>query len=182
VFRNCRFLGWQDTVFINRGRQYFEGCYICGHVDFIFGGATAYFEKCHIHCLGNGYITAASTPDNQQFGFVFSNCRITAAPSIKTYLGRPWRDFSCVTFLNTEMPDAVSPEGWQNWNLPAREKTSRYSEFGSSGAGGSIQGRVKWSRQLTREQAAQLSAPRVLGGTDGWNPLKTPVRMNQSAR
>src|SRR4029079_3471332 len=107
VFRNCRFLGWQDAIFANRGRQYFEGCYIAGHVDFIFGGATVFFERCHIHCLGAGYITAASTQDYQPYGFVFSHCRITAAsPEVKTYLGRPWRDYSSVTFLNTEMSEA----------------------------------------------------------------------------
>src|SRR5258705_424606 len=95
VFRNCRFLGWQDTILIDRGRQYFENCYITGHVDFIFGGATAFFENCHIHCRGNGYITAASTPDNQPFGFVFSHCRITGdAPELKTNIGRPWRAYS----------------------------------------------------------------------------------------
>ncbi|HYX43004.1 MAG TPA: pectinesterase family protein, partial [Pyrinomonadaceae bacterium] len=59
VFRNCRFLGWQDTILLNRGRQYFADCYITGHVDFIFGGATAFFDHCHIHCLRDGYITAA---------------------------------------------------------------------------------------------------------------------------
>src|SRR3989475_6521436 len=85
VFRHCRFLGWQDTVLLNRGRQYFEDCYIAGHVDFIFGAATAFFESCHIHCLQDGYITAASTPDNEQFGFVFSHCKITgASAAVKT--------------------------------------------------------------------------------------------------
>ena len=77
IFRNCRFLGWQDTILLNRGRQYFENCTIAGHVDFIFGAATAWFEKCQIHCLRNGYITAASTPADQPFGFVFSHCNIT---------------------------------------------------------------------------------------------------------
>src|SRR5215211_7939627 len=67
VFRNCRFLGWQDTVFINRGRHYFENCYVAGHVDFIFGAATAFFERCHIHSLRDGYLTAASTPDDQRY-------------------------------------------------------------------------------------------------------------------
>ena len=57
MFHNCRFLGWQDTILLNRGRQYFENCYIAGHVDFIFGAAAAWFEKCHIQCLGDGYIT-----------------------------------------------------------------------------------------------------------------------------
>ncbi len=88
VFRNCQFLGWQDTILLNRGRQYFKNCYIAGHVDFIFGAATAWFEKCHIHCLGDGYITAASTPADQPFGFVFSNCKITGdKPETRTFLG-----------------------------------------------------------------------------------------------
>jgi pectinesterase len=99
VFRNCRFLGWQDTVFLNRGRQYFEDCYIQGHVDFIFGAATAFFERCHIHCLRNGYIAAASTYDYYPYGFVFSNCKITGEPDVKTYLGRPWRDFANTIYL-----------------------------------------------------------------------------------
>ena len=93
VFRRSRFLGWQDTIFLNRGRQYFEDCYVAGHVDFIFGGATAYFERCHLHSLRNGYITAASTPPEQRHGFVFVNGRITGEPDVRTYLGRPWRDF-----------------------------------------------------------------------------------------
>ena len=102
VFRNCRFLGWQDTLFLNRGRQYFEDCYIQGHVDFIFGAATAFFERCHIHCLRNGYIAAASTYDYYPYGFVFSNCKITGEPDVKTYLGRPWRDFANTIYLDTE--------------------------------------------------------------------------------
>ena len=113
VFRNCQFLGWQDTIFLNRGRQYFEDCYIAGHLDFIFGGATAFFEGCRIHCLGSGCITAASTQDYQPYGFVFSHCKITAAPEAKTYLGRPWRDYSSAIFLNTEMSEAVRPAGWR---------------------------------------------------------------------
>jgi pectinesterase len=173
IFRNCRFLGWQDTIFLNRGRHYFENCYIEGHVDFIFGAATAFFERCHIHCLRNGYITAASTYDNQRFGFVFSNCRITgASPEVKTYLGRPWRDYAAVTFLNTEMSDVVRPVGWHNWDLPAREKTSRYAEFNSTGTGAQLQTRVPWAKQLSRSAAKQITARKVLSGTDGWNPVK----------
>jgi pectinesterase len=171
VFRHCRFLGWQDTIFLNRGRQYFEDCYIAGHVDFIFGAATAFFERCQIHCLRDGYITAASTYDYDAYGFVFSNCKITGEPGVKTYLGRPWRDFSNVIFLNTEMSDVVRSEGWQNWNLPAREKTARYAEFNSSGAGANPKLRVPWSRQLTKAQAKAITLKKVLGGRDGWNPL-----------
>ena len=120
IFRNCRFLGWQDTILVNAGRQYFADCYIAGHVDFIFGAATCYFERCHIHCLSAGYVTAASTPEDHPFGYVFSHCKITAEPGVKkVYLGRPWRPFASVTFLNTEMSDAILPAGWDNWRDPA---------------------------------------------------------------
>lgn len=177
VFRNCRFLGWQDTILLNRGRQYFENCYITGHVDFIFGAATAYFERCHIHCLKDGYITAASTPDNQPFGFVFSHCKITGeSTEVKTYLGRPWREFSAVTFLDTEMSEVVRPEGWHNWNFPDREKTVRYAEFESRGPGANMRARVKWARQLAKAEARAFTLEKILGGTDGWNPLTGKMR------
>ena len=177
VFRNCRFLGWQDTIFLNRGRHYFIGCYIAGHVDFIFGGATAFFERCHIHCLKDGYITAASTPDYQPFGFVFSHCKITGdAPAVKTYLGRPWRAFSSVMYLNTSMSEVVRPEGWHNWNFPEREKTARYAEFNSTGMGAHTRRRVPWARQLTSAEARTVTPEKVLGGTDGWNPRTGQMR------
>jgi pectinesterase len=170
VFRNCRFLGWQDTILADRGRHYFENCYIAGHVDFIFGGATAFFEACHIHCLRDGYITAASTPADQPFGFVFSNCKITGeSSSVKTYLGRPWRSFAGVIFLNTEMSSVVRPEGWNNWNQPDREKTARYAEFKSRGAGANPKARVTWARQLSKGEAKAITLKKVLGGADGWN-------------
>ncbi|MBN1359964.1 MAG: hypothetical protein JW993_05200 [Sedimentisphaerales bacterium] len=173
VFRHRRFLGWQDTILANRGRHYFKDCYIAGGVDFIFGGATALFDDCHIHCLRSGYITAASTPDNEPFGFVFRNCRITGeSPDIRTFLGRPWRDFASVTFLNTEMSEVVRPEGWNNWSRPEREKTSRYAEYNSRGSGANPQARVPWSRQLSPEQAEAITAVKVLGGRDGWNPTE----------
>jgi pectinesterase len=171
VFRNCRFLGWQDTILANRGRHYFENCYIAGHTDFIFGAATAFFEKCHIHCLRKGYVTAASTPDSQPFGFVFSNCKITGeTPEVKTFLGRPWRNYASAIFLNTEMSEVVRPEGWNNWGRPVAEKTSRYAEFNSSGPGANTAARVPWARQLTKTEAEAITLQKVLGGSDGWNP------------
>lgn len=174
VFRRCRFLGWQDTILANRGRHYFEDCYIAGHVDFIFGAATAFFEKCHIHCLRDGYITAASTPQNQPFGFVFSKCRITGETNtVRTYLGRPWRNYASTIFLNTDMTEVVRPEGWHNWKKPEAEKTARYAEFNSRGAGANPQARVPWARQLTRAEAAAITPAAVLGGGDGWNPAPT---------
>ena len=181
VFRNCRFLGWQDTMLLNHGRQYFEGCYIAGHVDFIFGGATAFFERCHLHCLQDGYITAASTPFEQPFGFVFSNCKITGASAdVKTYLGRPWRPYASVLFLDTSMSEVVRTAGWHNWNFPEREKTVRYAEFNSTGPGANPGRRVAWAHPLTKNEAKRITLEKVLGGPDGWDPgtgkIQKPVR------
>jgi pectinesterase len=170
AFRRSRFLGWQDTIFLNRGRQYFEDCYIAGHVDFIFGGATAYFDRCRLHCLRNGYITAASTPREQRYGFVFANGEITGEAGVRTYLGRPWRDFGAVAFINMKMSDVVRPEGWHNWDRPEREKTARYEEFGSTGTGGASRGRVSWARPLTPADVQAISARSVLRGSDDWDP------------
>jgi pectinesterase len=171
AFRNCRFLGWQDTIFLNRGRQYFENCYIAGHVDFIFGAATAFFERCHIQCLGDGYITAASTPYDQSFGFVFANCKITGDhPETKSFLGRPWRIYASTIFLNTEMSEVVRSEGWNDWKKPEAHTTARYAEFNSSGTGGKTEARVPWAKQLSEAEAKTITPRKVLSGADGWNP------------
>lgn len=172
VFRHCRFLGWQDTILLNRGRQYFEDCYIEGHVDFIFGAATAWFSRCELHALASGYLTAASTPETSAHGFVFADGRITAADGVKTYLGRPWRPFARVVFLRTDMSAAVRPEGWHNWNKPDAEKTTFYAEFTSTGPGATPAARVPWSHQLTAAEAAAYTIPAILGGTDHWAPAK----------
>jgi pectinesterase len=176
VFRNCRFLGWQDTILLNRGRHYFEDSLITGHVDFIFGAATAFFERCHIHAWRNGYITAASTPGEQRYGFVFSGGKITGeSADVRTYLGRPWRDFAQVTFLNTEMSEVVRPVGWNNWDRPEREKTSRFSEFGSTGPGAKASDRAPWAKPFSAGDAAGTSVTAVLGGPDRWDPRRIPA-------
>lgn len=168
AFRNCRFLGHQDTILLNRGRQYFEGCTIIGTVDFIFGGATAWFERCTLNCLRDGYITAASTPAEVPFGFVFSNCTITAAsPGIKVYLGRPWRPFASTTFINTRMDDCIRPEGWHNWGNPDREKTARYSEINTTGPGANPAKRVPWALKTEGVKAEDISLEKVLSA---WTP------------
>jgi pectinesterase len=172
-FRNCRFLGWQDTVLANRGRHYFEECYIAGACDFIFGAATAYFQNCRIHCLAGNYITAASTPREQPYGFVFSHCKVTAENTgFKTYLGRPWRAHASVVFLDTELPAQIHAGGWDNWRDPAREKTARFAEFNSTGPGANPAGRVKWSKPLSDKEAGAITPESVLRGNDGWSPAR----------
>lgn len=78
VFRRVRLLGDQDTLYTGQGRQYYDNCYIEGDVDYIFGPATALFDRCELHNKrSRGYITAASTPEGARFGYVFLNCGIT---------------------------------------------------------------------------------------------------------
>jgi pectinesterase len=170
TFRNCRFLGWQDTILLNRGRQFFENCYIAGHTDFIFGAATAWFENCEIHALRDGYLTAASTPEDEPFGFVFSNCKITGEPGVKTFLGRPWRIHASTIFLNCEMSDVVRLEGWNDWKKPEAHATMRYAEFNSTGDGASLTNRPDWVKQLKKSEAQKITVESVLGGADNWNP------------
>ena len=178
VFRNCRFIGWQDTMLLNRGRQYIEDSLIAGDVDFIFGGATAWFERCQILCRRDGYVTAASTPTEAPHGFVFANSSITGAPDVRTYLGRPWRDYAQVTFLTTSMTDVVRPVGWHNWDQPTREQTARYREYASTGEGGATTGRARWARQLSSDEARAITVTSVLGGADAWDPQRVPAHLS----
>jgi len=166
TFTNCRILGNQDTIYLagEGARQYFKDCYIEGTTDFIFGQATAVFEDCEIHSKENSYLTAASTPENQSFGFVFKDCKLTAASDVtKVYLGRPWRKYAKVVYLNCWLGDHIRPKGWDNWSDPANEKTAFYAEYNSGGPGAAPQKRVDWSHQLTKQQAKKYSLQNIFG-------------------
>jgi len=180
VFRGCRFVGLSDAVFLNRGRQYFENCFITGAGDFIFGGATAWFENCGINCAASGHITAASTPKESAHGFVFDHCRVTGAkPGVKTYLGRPWRQYASVVFMNSELAACVAPEGWYKWHVDNPAATVRYAEQGNTGPGAALDKRVSWSRSLTPAEAAALTIPAILAGADNWNPAANQSRISE---
>lgn len=162
---NCNFLGNQDTLYLSgkEAKQYFKDCYIEGTTDFIFGGATALFENCTIHSIKSSYITAASTPEDTPFGFVFKNCKLTANPEAKeVYLGRPWRIFAKTVFMNCEMGAQIKPEGWENWSKPEAEKNAFYAEYNCSGEGFQPSKRVKWSHQLSKKDAAQYTIENIL--------------------
>ena len=168
-FRNCRFLGNQDTQYLagEGNRLYFQNSYIEGTTDFIFGGATAWFEACEIHCKRDSYITAASTPQNITYGFVFDKCKITAAGDVTSvYLGRPWRPFAMTVFMNCELPEEIHPAGWENWRNPENEKTARYAEYNNRGEGGSTTGRVKWAKVLNKKEAKKITRANVLKDFD----------------
>ncbi|MCB0639875.1 MAG: pectin esterase [Lewinella sp.] len=165
VFLSCRILGHQDTLYVDgaHARQYFRDCYIEGTTDFIFGAATVLFERCTIHSKANSFVTAASTPEGQPYGFVFLACRLTADEGVDAvYLGRPWRSYARTAFLRCELGAHIRPAGWDNWSTPAREQTTFYAEYENYGPGAQPQGRVPWSHQLSRRQARRYRTEKVL--------------------
>ena len=174
IFNNVRLTGWQDTLQADGGgRQYFTNCYIEGTTDFIFGPSTALFEYCELHSKRDSYITAASTPKEVEFGYVFKNCKLTAAPGIKkVYLGRPWRPYAATAFINCEFGGHIRSEGWHNWKNPENEKTARYAEFKNTGEGADASGRVKWAKQLTDKEAVQYTPQNIFKECSNWYPYK----------
>lgn len=170
LVQNCRLLGNQDTVYTGVGgtRVAFYDCYIEGTTDFIFGPSIAWFQNCEIHSKANSYITAASTPAGQKYGYVFYKCRLTADKDVdKVYLGRPWRPFAATIFMDCELGKHIRPEGWHNWNNAKNEETARYAEYGNKGEGASTKNRVKWSKQLSKKEAAKVTLLDVFG-EDCW--------------
>lgn len=200
-FYNCRLIGSQDTLFTaplpkkeaqpggftgpgqdkprTMGRQYYENCYIQGDVDFIFGGAVAYYNKCTIFSKQPqqlspdalkyniyGYITAASTFEDEPYGYVFQDCKLESdCPPATVFLGRPWREFAKTVYLNCEMGEHIRPEGWNDWG-----KTHGhfyYAEYCSTGPGASPETRADFSHQLSEEEAKTYTIEKVL---DGWIP------------
>ena len=183
-FHRCRFIGNQDTLYTygrfgkdgGIKRNYFLDCYIEGTTDFIFGPSIAYFENCHIHSKKNSYVTAASTLQGQKYGYVFKNCKLTAAPGIdKCYLGRPWGAYAKTVFIGCELGPHIVADGWHDWEKegkPNTKKNSYYAEYQNVGPG--AQGpRVKWAHTLTAKQAAEYTFEKVMyQAEDGirWNP------------
>ncbi|MDB5236667.1 MAG: pectin esterase [Hymenobacter sp.] len=170
-FKNCRFLGNQDTIYTGGRRQYYQDCYIEGTTDFIFGSSSAWFENCELFCKKGGtYLTAASTPDTVRYGYVFNRCRLTGdAPTESYYLGRPWRPYAKVVFLKCTLGAHIKPAGWHNWGKTSNESTAYYAEYASTGPGRPNGQRVAWSHQLTRPEAKAYTLDAVLSQ---WNPAK----------
>jgi pectinesterase len=181
VFDRVRLLGAQDTLYAasrktKPSRQYFKNCYIEGHVDFIFGDAKAFFDRCELHALAHDgvLITAQSKsrPD-QDSAYVFDRCVITADPQAQNiYLGRAWRPYATVVFMRSRMLAPVQPDGWREWT-PGKTQTlatAYFAEFASSGPGARPQAREPQSHQLTASQAAGWSKKVFLAGDDRWAP------------
>ena len=171
-FYNCRIVGNQDILFTNNdnSRQYYKDCYIEGTTDFIFGSSTVWFERCHIHSKKNSHVTAASTPQQHQFGYVFSDCILTGDTTLHSVsLGRPWRQYANVAYIHCYIGPHIKPEGWSNWNNTDNYKTTRYSEYKNYGPGANISSRVSWSHQLTDEEVKKYTLKNVSGD---WDPNK----------
>lgn len=182
-FHRCRIVANQDTIYTGGRRSgsgkacrsYYLDCYIEGTTDFIFGAGIALFEDCHIHSKRNSYVTAASTAQGEKYGYVFKSCRLTADLEInKVHLGRPWRDYAKVVYLECYLGDHIVPAGWHNWSRPEREKTAFYAEYKNYGPGADPDSRVSWSHQLTDEQAAEYSLEKIMGtGYESvWKPTE----------
>jgi pectinesterase len=174
VFKNCRFLGNQDTIFATgeNARQLFTDCYIEGTTDFIFGPATAVFQNCTIKAKSNSFITAANTTPGKKYGFVFLDCKVIADSSVnKLFLGRPWRAFAKTVFIRCELPKVIASEGWNNWGNPENEKTVYYAEYKNTGEGADVSKRVNWSNQLTDKQVRDYSLENIFCNSN--NPQDT---------
>jgi pectinesterase len=175
IVHDVRLLGWQDTLYAAAGRQYYRNVYIEGAVDFIFGNASAVFDQCEIKSAGDGYIAAVSrtTPESPT-GYVFNGCKLTRGEKVDkgVFLGRPWRPYARVVYLNCWMDKHIRPVGWDNWNDAANEKTAWFGEFHSTGPGADAAQRAMWAHELTEKEAAAFQTERFLAGSDGWNPLK----------
>jgi pectinesterase len=165
AFHNCRIMGNQDTLYTDglNSRQYFKDCYIEGTTDFIFGSATVLFKDCIIFSKINSFITAASTPQGLRFGYVFLNCKVQSKAGVdKVYLGRPWRDYAKVVFLNCDLGAHIVPAGWSNWAGTSRDKTAYFAEFENTGPGAGNSLRVNWSHQLTKNEASDYTLEKIL--------------------
>ncbi len=169
IIRNCKLLGWQDTLRTDKKRHYFVNNYIEGRVDFIYADGIAVFQDCVIKSKNGGFVTAASTPENEKFGYVFFDCKLVSDDNVPAFLGRPWRDFATTAFINCEMGAHIKPDGWDHWGSEQKKKTSRYSEYKSTGPGANPDARVKWSRQLTDEEAATYTIENIFRD---WDPRK----------
>ena len=173
-FINCRILGNQDTIYTGAKftRLYFKDCYIDGTTDFIFGPSTALFEDCIIHSKRNSYVTAASTPKEAKYGYVFKHCKLTAEPGVdKVYLGRPWRPYAYTLFIECELGKHIVSAGWHNWGKQSNEETARYMEYKNTGEGANTSERVAWSKQLTKKEAEAVTVDAIFRTQSNWNPI-----------
>ncbi|XP_022952377.1 probable pectinesterase/pectinesterase inhibitor 7 isoform X1 [Cucurbita moschata] len=176
VYYKCRFLSFQDTLYSKGEYQFFKGCDIYGTVDFIFGNGLAMFQDCNVYARlpsNDSTVTAQSKKQWTQSGFSFQNCTVTVSPEIasckalvKIYLGRPWKPYSTVVFMESFLDDNVQPQGWMLWpGVPVNNLF--YAEYNNRGPGANTTHRVNWPgfHVIDRQLAKSFTVENFINGT-----------------
>lgn len=184
VFYRCSFEGYQDTLYVHSQRQFYRECDIYGTVDFIFGNAAVVLQNCNIFARKppnrtNTLTAQGRTDPNQNTGIIIHNCRVTAASdlkpvqsSVKTFLGRPWKQYSRTVYIKTFLDSLINPAGWMEWSGDFALNTLYYAEYMNTGPGSSTANRVKWRgyHVLTSpSQVSQFTVGNFIAG-NSWLP------------
>ncbi|KAJ9177792.1 hypothetical protein P3X46_012965 [Hevea brasiliensis] len=190
---NCEFLGNQDTLYAHSLRQFYKSCRIQGNVDFIFGNSAAVFQDCQILVVPrqenpekgeqNAVTAHGRTDPAQSTGFVFQNCSINGTaeymalyngnPKVhRNYLGRPWKEYSRVVYINCNFESLITADGWMPWSGDFALNTLYYGEYKNSGPGSNLSQRVTWSSQIPAEHVNTYSAQNFIQG-DEWMPTSS---------
>jgi pectin methylesterase-like acyl-CoA thioesterase len=169
-FSNCRFISYQDTVYLAAGTQYFRNCYVQGDDDYVLGAATAVFQDCTIYQVSGGVaVTAPSTDPSTSFGFVFLGGSLTAAAGVgagSVALGRPWGSYGSTTYVGTTLGAHIMPLGWVP--MGTNDLTlARFAEYQTTGPGADASRRADGSKQLTPAQADSITIATLFGS---WTP------------
>ncbi|KAL8149207.1 hypothetical protein AgCh_006279 [Apium graveolens] len=197
IFINCRMEAYQDTLYAQTHRQFYRGCYITGTIDFIFGDAAAIFQTCNIYVRKpsdnqKNIVTAQGRADKRETtGIVLQGCHIMAAEEFKsdqskfrTYLGRPWKEYSRTIVMETEIDDLIDPAGWLEWQGDFALKTLYYAEFNNKGSGAETKNRVKWPgvKVINKDEANKFTVSSFLQG-ESWlkgEDISVPVRFSHA--
>uniref|UniRef100_A0A803QRY6 Pectinesterase n=1 Tax=Cannabis sativa TaxID=3483 RepID=A0A803QRY6_CANSA len=191
IFANCRFEGYQDTLYTQAHRQFYRSCVVAGTIDFIFGDAAVVFQNCMLVVrlpMANqkNIVTAQGRVDKQQTtGIVIHNCRIMAdkklepeKAKVKTYLGRPWKEYSRTVVMESTIEDLIHPDGWLPWEGEFALKTLYYAEYNNKGPGAKVTNRVNWAgyNVIDKIEAQKFTVENFLQGNDWLNIKGIPVR------
>ncbi|XP_024531936.1 putative pectinesterase 11 [Selaginella moellendorffii] len=168
AFYDCFITSSQDTLYDQKGRHYYKRSYIQGNVDFIFGQGRALFEDCLI--ISNARSKSGSITAQSKFnatldsGYSIYNSYIGGTGLV--HLGRPWKEYASVVFVNNYLDEVVNPTGWDQWAYNPAAGTAFFAEHGNFGPGADSTRRVNWIKQLTSDQAYEYSDIKFIDGQD----------------
>ena len=118
-----------------------------------------------------GYVTAPSTPEGAEYGYVMHGCRFCSnCPDQTVYLGRPWREYGKTVLINCEIGPHIKAAGWHDWGKEMAHTASFFDEYGCKGPGAKLDERPDWCHVLKEEDLPKYRKEVVLAGEDGWNP------------